>query len=147
MKPALRTQVDDLAEEYSRLIQIDCSDMPDMTRQEFKQETDINYLISRFGANTPLRQPIYGEIDYDMDLQRALTALSDAKQAIRKLPEPIRTKYAHLHRFIQGIESGELKDDLDKHVQAAQTTGTENAATTAKPPKDTLTPTGTETAS
>lgn len=116
MKPAPRTQVDDLAEEYSLLTQLDCSDFPDQTRQEFKQETNVNYILSRFGVNTPLRETAYGEIDYNMDLQQSLTAINEAQQAVRKLPEPLRDKYYHWELLLEGMRSGQLKADLDAHL-------------------------------
>lgn len=116
MKPAIRTQIDDLAELVSIETGTDCSNLPDLTRQEFKDETDVNKTIARFGGNTPLRQPTYGTMDYDIDLQQSLTAINKAQAACKKLPEPLRTKYYHWELLLEGMRNGQLKEDLDAHL-------------------------------
>lgn len=121
MKPALRTQVDDLAEIYSLETNIDCSNLPDLTRQEFKDETDVNKTIARFrGGDQPMRQVQYGEMDYDMDLQQSLAAINAAQAAARKLPKPLRDKYYQWETLMGGMRSGEFKKDLDTYLADEQ---------------------------
>lgn len=116
MQPAIRTQTDELQDSYSKLTALDCSDLPDRTRQEFKEETDVNYILTRYGANAPLTQAIYGEVDYNMDLQQSLAAIETAQDAVRKLPWALRDKYYHWEMLMEGMRSGEFKKDLDAHL-------------------------------
>lgn len=143
MKPAIRTQIDDLAEEYSQATAIDCSNLPDKTRQEFKDETDVNQILARFGVNTPMRQPIYGAVDYDMDLQQSLAAIKTAQQTADNLPKQLRDKYYHWEMLLEGMRSGQFKTDLDAYLadqkasKAAQTaTGTQNALSKNEPKQE-----------
>lgn len=116
MKPAIRTQTDELQDSYSLLTALDCSNLPDMTRQEFKDETDVNKILARFGVNTPMRQPIYGAVDYDMDLQQSLAAIKTAQQTADKLPKQLRDKYYHWEMLLEGMRSGQFKTDLDAYL-------------------------------
>lgn len=118
--PAMRTQVDGLAEVVSLETAIDCSTMPDLARQEFKDETDVNKVLARYGVNTPLRQPEYSTVDYDMDLQQALAAIETAQEALRKLPPQLRQKYPTWETLLAGLYQGTFKTDLDAQLQKDQ---------------------------
>lgn len=115
MKPPIRTQSDDLQEEYSLMTALDCSTMPDLTRQEFRDETDVNHILNRYGAKAPMTPAIYAEVDYDMDLQQSLTAINTAQEAVRKLPQPLREKYYHWEMLLEGMRSGTFKTDFDAY--------------------------------
>lgn len=117
MKPAIRTQIDDLAETVSIETGTDCSDLPDLARQEFKDESDPNLILQKFGVPAQMNKPYYTSIDYDSDLQQSLIAIDTAQAAIRKLPEPLRKKYYHWEILLQGLYSGQFKNDLDEYKQ------------------------------
>lgn len=117
MVRAERTQVDGLQDEYSALSALNCSeDLPDgkpnedRARQEFKKETDINEILRRFGVGdeSNLRQGTFGEIDYNLDLQQALSSIDQAKSAYREMPNELQRRYPTWQRFLNAIERGEL---------------------------------------
>lgn len=116
--PAIRTQPDTWASSWSEATGLDCSDKPDMTRQEFRAETDVNQIMSRYGANAPMRERIYGTVDFDGDLQQALGAVQIAQDAIRKLPASLRAKYATWEDLLTGLHNGSFKVDLDAQLAA-----------------------------
>lgn len=74
MHPAIRSQTDTDQELYSDEAGLDCSNLPDTARQEFKREADINDLLSRYGVGLPQKPTRFAEADFDMDLQQALLA-------------------------------------------------------------------------
>lgn len=86
----------------------------DLTRQEFKDDTDITKILHRFGV--PQRtNPQYGNYDYTLDLQGAMEALTEANQAVERLPEPLRAKYGSIQALQDGIITGEFQKDYEKH--------------------------------
>lgn len=90
---------------------IDASDAPDnkdMTRQEFRDEADINYMLSRFGITQPRGTPVYGEWDDTIDLQVALQSVSDARTAYQQLPENLRDKFPSMEAMLTALENGSL---------------------------------------
>lgn len=138
-QPAIRTQVDMLDEEYSQLTALDCSDMPDMARQEFKDETDVNKVLARYGVDGLPRRPEYSEVDYDVDLQQSISAIRDAERAIEKLPAELRDKYSTWERLFAGVYSGGVKTDLEAYhaKKAADQAAVEAAALAAAAAKTT----------
>lgn len=120
MNPAIHTQID--SDEKRRAIStetgIDCTDDPGITRQEMKNETDVNFILSRFGVNGLNQRPlVYGETDYTLDLQGAYFAIEAAQAAYSALPDEIKKKYRTWPDFLNAIERGEVKDL--KPVEAA----------------------------
>lgn len=109
MNPANRTQADGKNELYSELTGLDFDPSLDKARQEFKQESDVNIILARFGVNAPQKQATFGEVDYNIDLQTAFAAIADAKRAHRELPEEIRRDYPTWQSLLNGIESGEIR--------------------------------------
>lgn len=137
MIPAIRTQVDGLDEEYSIGTALDCSDMPDTTRQEFKNETDVNQVLARYGVDGQRRPPIYSEVDYNMDLQQSLGAIREAERAIAKLPPELREKYGTWERLFAGAYNGGIQADLVAYheKQASDKAAADAAAVAAATPK------------
>jgi len=98
------------------------------TRQEFKDDSDINFLIARYGVLTNNgRTPQYGEMDTDLDLQQAYQAVQVAENAFGDLPPQIRAKYGQWAALAQAIAFGETT--LDAEIAAL-------AAKPAETPKD-----------
>lgn len=114
----IRTQADGLNEDYSWETALDCSDLPDMTRQEFKAETDVNNILSRYGVDGIRRTPEYAEIDYTMDLQQSLGAIAEAERAIAKLPADLYVKYPTWEQLLAGAFNGQFKTDLTAYYEA-----------------------------
>lgn len=117
MADAIRTQVDGLNEQYSYDTALDCSDLPDMARQEFKEETDVNNILARYGVDGIKRPPEYAEVDYTADLQQSLEAIREAQRSIAKLPAELRGKYSTWERLLDGAFNGEFKEDLATYYE------------------------------
>lgn len=109
--------------------QLDASDRPgnkDVARQEFKEEADINYMLSRFGITQQRGAPTYGMWDDTIDLQSALQSVHDARLAYRRLPDNLRAKFTRMEDLLTALENGSLviRDE------EPQTEATPAAATT-----------------
>lgn len=95
---------------------VDASDRPgntDRARQEFKDEADINYMLSRFGITQPRGTPTYGVWDDTLDLQQAIGAVRDARAGYKRLPEEIRNKFRSMEELLTAVENGsfEIRDE------------------------------------
>lgn len=110
----IRSQADELGDVISRDTSI--SDFGrDMTRQEFKEETDINVLATKFNLEE-LKRPVNwgGEIDYTVDLQQSITTLNESRSAYNRLHPAIKEKFPTWESFIAGANDGSLADELAK---------------------------------
>lgn len=123
MQKAERTQVDGKQPDYSERSGLDCSGSVDRARQEFKDEADTNKLLARYGVGLPLKPVVYGEQDFQLDLQKALEAVQVAKQAYRDLAPEIRRDYPSWQRLLMALENGKLSLDPPKPVPAVPSPG------------------------
>lgn len=80
----------------------------DMARQEFKDEADINYMLTRFGINQARGTPTYGEWNDNIDLQTSLQAVRDARTAYRALPQELKDKFNSMEELVEAVENGSL---------------------------------------
>lgn len=128
--PVPRKQGDGLNDQYSNATGLIC-DENDLTRQEFKDDTDINVLMSKFGVMPGTNdKPIQGaEIDYDLDLQVALQTLHDARKGFNALPDDVRDKYGTLAAFLAAVEDGTFETP---EAEAKRKADTEAAAKAAR---------------
>lgn len=112
--------------------------MPDMARQEFKDETDVNKVLARYGIDGLPRTPEYSEVDYNLDLQSALESIRDAERAIQKLPPELREKYDTWERLLAGAYNGGVQNDLVAYheKQASDKAAADAAAVAAATPKE-----------
>lgn len=133
MQKPIRKQTDALQDGYSIMTAVDCSDLPDLTRQEFRDETDVNKVLARYGVNTPMREPEYQEVDFDSDLQQALDSIRQAERAIAKLPADLYAKYPTWELLMDGAFSGNFKTDVAAYYeqQAAEKAAADAAAVAA----------------
>lgn len=81
----------------------------DVTRQEFAQEADINYMLSRFGVTAPRGSPTYGEWDDTIELQTALNSVREAEDGYYQLPKELREKFPSMEDFLTAVDNGSLK--------------------------------------
>lgn len=130
-----RTQVDDLQNQYSRDSMLDTTDRPDMTRQELKDDADINILLRRHGLNQQSRPLQFGEYDYTIDYQQALDSVTTAQKAYNRMPIEIRDKYPNLSTMLSAMATGELATDLEK-LTLEKNTAAEAAALQAEIDKE-----------
>lgn len=118
MKPAIRTPVDERQSEFSFLTGLDTSDLPDLARQEFREQTDTNYILDRFGVQTPMqRTPQFGEVDWDLDLHSAHISVERVQAAWYELDPELREKYKNSAGLLDAMNSGELQKDLEARAR------------------------------
>lgn len=110
MRKPIRTKTDGRQQEYSRKTATHTPG-PDLARQEFRQTTDINFILSRHGA-AGLRAAQMGaqinEVNYDLDLQQALAAVAAARIAHRKMSKATKEKYPTWQSLLNAVEAGEF---------------------------------------
>lgn len=110
----MRTQADGLGDAVSGQTTLDCTDSQDMTDQRFRDECDINNILKRHGVVTMTRQPIYGETNYDADLQACLDAIEEGERILSRLPDAIRDKYPDTATMRAAVLDGNLHKDLQE---------------------------------
>lgn len=109
--PMARSQTDGMGDFYSETTAINFTGTDVITRQEFKDEADLNILLGRFGVNTPLREMQWGaEIDDRLDLQQALYAIDQAKRIT--VPEELQAQFPTWQHVLNGAESGAYQHAL-----------------------------------
>lgn len=115
----MRTQHDDRQFALSKAGALDCSASEDMTRQEFKDEADINKILNRFGYDTQQKTPTFGEVNFTADLQQALDAIKQARAAHADLPPDVKKDFPTWQTLLNALERGEirLKADTDKPIE------------------------------
>lgn len=112
MHPAIRTQSDELQDIVSAETTLDASDRPenrDMARQEFKADADINTLLMRFGVMPPQKEVYFGDVDYSIDLQQALSAVKQARDAWRRMPAEVKADFPTWQSLLNGLELGTIQ--------------------------------------
>ncbi|WNK12735.1 MAG: internal scaffolding protein [Microvirus sp.] len=77
---------------------LDCSDLPSLTRQEFAEECDINVLMSRFEKtglidNLNRGEPRYLDVSDVPDMHQAMHILQTATDAFMSLPATVRRDF------------------------------------------------------
>lgn len=69
----------------------------DMTQQEFKEESDINEIVRRFGITGQLpdnpRIPVSGDFEDVVDFHSAMNAVRAAEEGFMELPADLRAKF------------------------------------------------------
>lgn len=143
----LRTQHDGLQELVSADNGLDCSNLPDLARQEFKADTLTNNIIEKFGIDSLTLKPMnFFDVDTTIDLQQALALAKQARDAYHTLPENIRARYPDWDSIAQGVARGEIILGEDgktptfpltpeqQEYQAWLTARKSSAETTATPP-------------
>lgn len=118
MQFAIRTQADDKQDQYSleeaEDLAAELQSMPDMTRQEFKDETNVNWLLQRYGVNIPQKPIQYGQVNFDLDLQQATSAVQEVKRVYARMPDEVKKKYPTWQALLLAIENGTVGFDIVK---------------------------------
>lgn len=126
--PPARYQADGLKkqDEYSEASGLDASDREtnrDRTRQEFKEETDINVILSRFGVTGDIstRALQYADVDYDMGPQEAHQAVREMRDAWVNLPTELRATYRTPEELLHAAAAGDetYRELMKKHFGTA----------------------------
>lgn len=128
----MRTQHDGLQELYSYESGIACDPAEDLTRQEFKDTTDVNNILARHGV--PVAQPLpYGEVDYDLDLTQAYASLATAREAIGRLPADLLEAVGGIDAAFAAAAAGALRLPTDPPSSPAEGSGS-SATVEGAPP-------------
>lgn len=121
---AIRTQVDRLNDEMSAAAGISFEGVTDLARQEFREEADVNVLMSRYGVGDwSAPAPQFGEVDWDIDLHTAHISIDRAQQAFYHLPSELQQKYQTTSAMLDAMNSGELAEDLHRVLKASEPGG------------------------
>lgn len=130
----------------------------DLTKQEFKEETDINVLLRRFAITGKLpenvRMPVYGDFEQIDDFHTAANAIATAREAFDQMPAEIRDRFGHdPQKFVDFClderNLGEARAlglvppaELEAGASTAQPAPTPATPATAAPPASGTGPTG-----
>lgn len=123
MRPAIVTHDTLELTEYPGL---DCSNDPGETRQEDRDSTDLEKILKRGGVDTGWgrAQPVFGDTNYDWDLQTALAAADEAKRLINRLPQEVLAGYNSNEQLrlaaLDGTLATQVKEHLDKEKRATE---------------------------
>lgn len=94
--PFLRTQYNYDMAEASKESGLACLD-PSMAQQQFCEESNINFIVDRYGLNGELpadvRVPQYGDFTGVGDYQSALNAVREADASFMELPAKVRSRF------------------------------------------------------
>lgn len=73
-----------------------------MTQQQFKKETDVNYIVGRYLATGYINPmlvkqgiPQYGDISEIQDYHNTLQRIAEAEEMFSQLPAKIRDRFQH----------------------------------------------------
>lgn len=107
MQPPVKDQ-SDIGQDEPVIDASSTEENPDRTEQQWKDEADINYMLSRFNITQPRGAPIYGEWNDSIDLQTALDATRMANEAYNDLPKELRDKFGNMQDLLAAVETGQL---------------------------------------
>lgn len=109
MHPPTRSQADPRTQQHDLATRLDCSTMPDLARQEFKDDADTNLLLKRFGVGVPQKQTQFGgTMDFNLDLQTAKIGVAASRQAYLSAPQYVRERYPTWDDFVLALNTKTL---------------------------------------
>lgn len=118
MRPAVRTQVNPETKKFAKLTTLHTG-AGSLTRQEFKDATDVNVLLRKHGVDPFTHRPLrFGDVDYNMDLQQAFDAVARARTAYDGMDADIRARYKSPEDVMAATMSGELQKFLAEREEA-----------------------------
>lgn len=92
---------------------------PSRTKQSFKDECDVNNILSRYEKTGLLPQlselPQYGDFSETMDYQTSMNFIVKANEQFDKLPAKLRKRFQNdPAQFMEFVHDPENSDDLVK---------------------------------
>ena len=104
--------VDDMDRVYKNAVDdgISFDESEDMTRQEFKDECDVNHILRQHGYM--VRPVQYGEHNYDEDLTVQMQSRSVFQLWYDSAPSDVREAYPDLGSFLAAFGSGAFKTGM-----------------------------------
>lgn len=95
-----------------------CDPKDDRTRQEFKKDSDVNYLIKKYGANIPMGNVRFGVQEFGVDRFEALRRLETAQDTYDALPESVKAVYGDWETLLAAIADGSYKTPVAVEVSS-----------------------------
>lgn len=87
------------ADHVSAVSVLVCDPDEDMTQQQFKEESDINEIVRRFGLTGQVPQgvgiPMSGDFTEVSDFHTAMTMVRTAEAEFMKLPAEVRARFSN----------------------------------------------------
>lgn len=78
---------------------LDCSNDPSKTQQQFREDSDINTIVRRFGLTGQLPEnasaPAYGDFDEVLTYHDAMNMVRRADEAFMALPADVRYRFSN----------------------------------------------------
>lgn len=98
---------------------LDCSDDVGLTQQEFKEESDINEIVRRFGLTGQLpdnvRVPVSGDFTGVTDFHSAMESVRHANEDFMMLPGELRARFNNdPQRLMEFVADGRNFDEAKK---------------------------------
>lgn len=94
--PLLRTEYNYDMNQAGDDCGLECKD-PSLTKQSFKEESDINTIVDRFKIHGELPQnvrlPTYEDFTGVFDFHSAMNAVAIARESFDKMPANVRTRF------------------------------------------------------
>lgn len=90
-----------------------------MTKQEFKEECDINTIVRRFGLTGQLPEgliaPTFGDFEFIGDYQSALNAIYQAQDSFMELPADVRARFENdPQQFVAFCSDAKNREEAEK---------------------------------
>lgn len=131
-------------------LEFDLDEEPSYTQQQFKEESDINEIMRRFGQGETIgpdyRTPLTGDFTGITDFTTAMQRATEAQSNFMQLPADLRERFANdpqrLLNFVsdeanrdEGIKLGLINAPPEKTRDVIQAIDEMKAALTPQPPK------------
>jgi hypothetical protein len=100
------SRISDLTRDLGVVVNLD----EDMTRQEFKDECDVNHILRQHGFM--VRPVEYGEHNFDEDLTAKMQSRSVFQLWYDSAPADVREAYPDLGSFLAAFGSGAFKTGM-----------------------------------
>lgn len=72
---------------------------PTLAQQQYKDETDINYIVKQYGVTGQLpvaiKAPVYGDFSTVVDYHTAQNAIRAAQESFMALPSEVRARFGN----------------------------------------------------
>lgn len=95
-----------------------CDD-PSLTQQQFKEESDINTIVERFGLTGELpnnvRAPMYADFVEAIDFHSAMNAIRQAEESFMAMPADVRARFGNdPGRFVDFVNDDSNRAEAEK---------------------------------
>lgn len=106
-------------DEVSRETSLECTDDENMTQQQFKEDSDINTIVRRFGLTGELpddfKMPQSGDFTGVNDFHAAMNTVRAAEEEFMRVPAELRARFNNdPGRLMQFLDDDKNRDEAQK---------------------------------